>query len=177
MKTAHYDKTSGKIRGWYDKDMHKIIPTPNAEVSDKEWQNAINENANFYDEKTKTFKVKDFSTFKERVGIKILKLKEEYRKANSFDISYVNTTFQADKSSIDTISSILAGGAVPPNFYFLDTLNKKVPMTFKQLQGLNLAIISRKQANFDIYQTNKTLIKNAKTDVKLAKIKGIAWQK
>lgn len=45
MKYAHIDK-NGQLLGWYDEDIHASIPTPNIEVSDEEWQNAINNNHN-----------------------------------------------------------------------------------------------------------------------------------
>lgn len=65
MKNAHYDKESQKLLGWYDKDIHKAIPTPHIEVSDEVWQKAISENANYVDVDTKTLLVKDFRTAKE----------------------------------------------------------------------------------------------------------------
>lgn len=45
MKCIHIDE-DGQILGWYDKDIHTSIPTPNIEVSDEVWQNAINNNHN-----------------------------------------------------------------------------------------------------------------------------------
>ncbi len=46
MKYAHYDETDNKLLGWYDDKIHTSIPTPNFEVSDSEWEAAINTNAN-----------------------------------------------------------------------------------------------------------------------------------
>lgn len=63
MKYAHL--INGKILGWYDDKIHKTTPTPNVEVSDEVWQEAINKNANAYDEATKTFVIKDFRTLDE----------------------------------------------------------------------------------------------------------------
>lgn len=40
MKYAHID-TNNKLLGWYDKDIHNVIPTPNIEVSEEAWQVAI----------------------------------------------------------------------------------------------------------------------------------------
>lgn len=45
MKYAHI-KENGQLLGWYDKDIHASIPTPNIEVSKEAWQNAINNNHN-----------------------------------------------------------------------------------------------------------------------------------
>lgn len=63
MKYAHI--IDNKLQGWYDTEIHTEIPTPNIEVTDEVWQEAINISANFYDEATKTFIVKDFRTNEE----------------------------------------------------------------------------------------------------------------
>ena len=63
MKYAHLEKDTNKLLGWYDDSIHSDIPTPNIEVSDEVWQEAININANCY-EKGK-FIVKDFRTAEE----------------------------------------------------------------------------------------------------------------
>ena len=60
MKYAHLEKNTNKILGWYDKEIHSKIPTPNIEVSDEVWQEAININANCYEKGE--FIVKDFRT-------------------------------------------------------------------------------------------------------------------
>lgn len=60
MKYAHIEKTTNKLLGWYDKEIHTLIPTPNIEVTDEQWQNAININANCYEDGE--FIVKDFRT-------------------------------------------------------------------------------------------------------------------
>ena len=44
MKYVHLE--NNKILGWYDKEIHTLIPTPNIEVSDEAWQNAINNGHN-----------------------------------------------------------------------------------------------------------------------------------
>lgn len=61
MKYAHI--IDNKILGWYSDDIHDIIPTPNIEVSDEVWQEAININANCYE--GGKFIVKDFRTDEE----------------------------------------------------------------------------------------------------------------
>jgi len=61
MKYAHIDENN-KILGWYSKDIHDKIPTPNVEVEDEVWQEAININANYYNAETKSFEYKDFRT-------------------------------------------------------------------------------------------------------------------
>ena len=61
MKYAHIIDT--KIQGWYSDDIHSEIPTPNIEVSEEVWQEAININANCYEDGK--FIVKDFRTDEE----------------------------------------------------------------------------------------------------------------
>ena len=63
MKYAHLEKNTNKILGWYDKSIHSEIPTPNIEVTDEQWQEAINMNANCYEDGE--FIVKDFRTQEE----------------------------------------------------------------------------------------------------------------
>ena len=61
MKYAHI--IEGKLQGWYDEEINPVIPTPNIEVSDEVWQEAININANCYE--NGKFIVKDFRTVEE----------------------------------------------------------------------------------------------------------------
>ena len=53
MKYAHYDEKEKTILGYYDDEIHETIPTPNIEISDKDWLRALNENANSVDTKNK----------------------------------------------------------------------------------------------------------------------------
>lgn len=45
MKYAHIDNDN-KLLGWYSKDIHDVIPTPNIEASEEVWQNALNNGHN-----------------------------------------------------------------------------------------------------------------------------------
>lgn len=63
MKYAHLEKDTNKILGWYSDDIHSDIPTPNIEVTEKVWQEALNINANCYE--NGKFIVKDFRTAEE----------------------------------------------------------------------------------------------------------------
>ena len=58
MKYVHLE--NNKILGWYSDDIHDVIPTPNIEVTDEVWQEAININANCYEDEK--FIIKDFRT-------------------------------------------------------------------------------------------------------------------
>lgn len=46
MKYAHIEETTQKLLGWYDKEIHTEIPTPNIKITDEQWQNAINNGHN-----------------------------------------------------------------------------------------------------------------------------------
>ena len=63
MKYANIENGTNKLLGWYDKEIHPEIPTPNIEVTDEVWQEAININANCYE--NNKFIVKDFRTEEE----------------------------------------------------------------------------------------------------------------
>ena len=60
MKYANMENGTNKLLGWYDDNIHSKIPTPNIEVTDEAWEEAININANCYE--NGEFIVKDFRT-------------------------------------------------------------------------------------------------------------------
>lgn len=103
---------------------------------------------------------------------KLNELKIAYKEANQADIAYMNTTFQADKDSQDLIVSVLSAGSVPTGFFWLDSLNNQVPMTYAELQGLSGAILARNQTNFIKYQGLKAKVNSAKT---LKTVNSIKW--
>lgn len=63
MKYANIENGTNKLLGWYDNEIHSDIPTPNIEVTEKVWQEALNINANCYE--NGEFIVKDFRTEEE----------------------------------------------------------------------------------------------------------------
>lgn len=63
MKYAHLENNTNRLLGWYDSEIHSNIPTPNIKVTEKVWQDAININANCYE--NEKFIVKDFRTLEE----------------------------------------------------------------------------------------------------------------
>ena len=52
MKYVNYDAKTNEILGFYDDEIHENIPEPNIEISDEEWREALNKNANSVDVKT-----------------------------------------------------------------------------------------------------------------------------
>lgn len=86
MKFAHIE--GEKLLGWYDPELHTSIPTPNIEVTDDVWQQAINQGANAY--VSGVFTVKNFVT-KEQLNqmriqeLKLFLAKTDYKDLPSYD--------------------------------------------------------------------------------------------
>ena len=70
MKYANIEQNTNKLLGWYDKEIHLEIQTPNIEVTDEVWQEALNINANCYE--NGEFILKDFTTYEQREEQRIL---------------------------------------------------------------------------------------------------------
>ena len=90
MKYAHLENNTNKILGWYSDDIHKNIPTPNIEVTDEVWQEALKINANCY-EKGK-FVLKDFRTDNEIEKARVQNI-------NSYTQSIITTKYPLEKQS------------------------------------------------------------------------------
>lgn len=41
MKYAHYNEETKEILGYYDDELHEVIPEPNINLSEEEWQDAL----------------------------------------------------------------------------------------------------------------------------------------
>ena len=163
MKYAHYDETNGKLLGWYDSEIHETIPTPNIEISEEDWQTAIDNNYNFVDADTNTLSFKDVRTFEQLQAVKLRELEKAYNNANQKDIEYMDTVFQADSRSQNLIVSVLSAGSVPEGFYWLDIDNNQVSMSYADLQGLSGTILERSQGNFTKLQDLKKQVKDVTT--------------
>jgi len=163
MKYAHYNETNGKLLGWYDSEIHETIPTPNIEISEEDWQTAIDNNYNFVDADTNTLSFKDVRTFEQLQAVKLRELEKAYNNANQKDIEYMDTVFQADSRSQNLIVSVLSAGSVPEGFYWLDIDNNQVSMSYADLQGLSGTILERSQGNFTKLQDLKKQVKDVTT--------------
>ena len=87
MKYAHLKENTNKILGWYSDDIHSEIPTPNIEVTDEVWQEAININANCY--KNGKFIVKDFRTDEEVELANTERIKSELKSAKKIALDNI----------------------------------------------------------------------------------------
>ena len=88
MKYAHIIDT--KLQGWYDSEIHTDIPTPNIEVTDEVWQEALNINANWYE--NGKFIVKDFRTDDEIE-------KSRVQSINSYTQTFIYSKYPQPKQS------------------------------------------------------------------------------
>lgn len=98
MIKAHYEESTQKLLGWYDTDFHETIPTPNVEISQEEWQKAIDINANYVDIDTKVLSVMDFRTAGE------ISLDEINAKWDSLDIFLSTLTVTISNDRIVDVS-------------------------------------------------------------------------
>lgn len=114
MKIAHYDKTTKQLLAWYDKDINSLIPTPNIEVSDEVWQDAVNNHRNFVDVEAKTLSTMDFRTIKEAKASKINKINTfcETEIMNGFASSALGSEKHYQSEQIDQLNliGVVAGG-------------------------------------------------------------------
>ncbi len=90
MKYANIENRTNKLLGWYDKRIHLEIPTPNIEVTDEVWQEALNINANCYE--NGKFIFKDFRTEEE-------KEKQRVQNINSYTQSFIYSKYPQPKQS------------------------------------------------------------------------------
>ena len=90
MKYANIENGTNKLLGWYTKEIHSKIPTPNIEVTDEVWQEALNINANCYE--NGEFICKDFRTEEE-------KEKQRVQNINSYTQSFIYSKYPQPKQS------------------------------------------------------------------------------
>lgn len=46
MKFCNYEENTGEIKGYYDDEIHQVIPEPNIEITEENWKKALSENHN-----------------------------------------------------------------------------------------------------------------------------------
>lgn len=103
MKYAHLEKDTNKLLGWYDASIHLEIPAPNIEVTEEVWQNAININANCYE--NGKFIVKDFRTEEEIAQQELqVKLQEAQAYLNSTDWYYARKAETGEEVPVEIVA-------------------------------------------------------------------------
>ena len=88
-------------------------------------------------------------------------LQKSYQVAIQESVDYMATTFQADDASQIVLTKVLVVGSVPDGFFWLDSNNVPVSITFPQLQGLAAAMLMQGQAAFAKLQQLKAAVRNA----------------
>ena len=177
MKYATID-TKGNPTAFYDSEIHENnIPKDAVKISDTDWQSHINGQRKVYDTTTETwidYVPSETEVLNQNKEVKLAEIRLAYETEISGDILYMNTTFQADQKSQDMITKVLAasGGTLPTGFFWLDSSNNQVPMTYTDLQGLANEILIRGQNAFGKYQTLKEQIKLANT---IDELNNIVW--
>jgi hypothetical protein len=109
-------------------------------------------------------------TIAELKEIQIGTLKQAYQAAIQLPVSYMTTTFQADSASQDLLTRSLTSGSVPTGFYWLDSTNSQVTMTFAQLQGLAGVMLAQGQRAFDKLQTLKAAVNSATSPLAISAV-------
>ncbi len=110
-------------------------------------------------------------------AVKANEIRESYLAAIIEDVAYMGTIFQADEYSQDLITKCIAAGSVPSGFYWKDLANNKVAMSFPELQGLAMALLTRNQTHFVHLQGKKVDLENMVVDPVsvVSDIEGIVW--
>lgn len=196
MKYAYID-TNGKILGWYSDDIHGTlvkaiydedgklikdsyfdvskIPTPNIEVDENTWKEAVNKNANAYDEATKTFIIKDFSTFKDKQNQKLSSIQTTYQTESTKSVSYKDVLYKGGDASAGAISGAvtLAQSLQETEVKIIDADDKPNIMTFDEALELSGLIAKAWRTAFFRYKELKVQISNAAT---VEELDLISWE-
>jgi hypothetical protein len=175
---AHYDEKNFEFLGWYKKSLHKSIPTPNIEVSEEDWQKAINATSqvNYVDVTNKQVMYKDIRTDAKKLSdaksTQVRQASRSFTQAITADIVFstkagVKQTFQADKKSQESLRSAIQeytlSGTVPKGFFWIAKDNTPVAFTLNDLQELSKAIKKREWKIFKALQKTKTAIRSAQS--------------
>lgn len=109
MKYAHINENN-QILGWYDKEIHTLIPTQNIEVSDEQWKNAIDNGHNKVNEDGST-ELFDFRTEEEKAQQLLAEQRVEIKRQLSVltVTSYKGNVFDANNQArLDMQNAITA---------------------------------------------------------------------
>ena len=137
MKYAHYDETTRQILGWYDNEIHKDIPTPNVEVKDTFWENAIEHNHNKINQDGST-EIADFRTLEEtEVEKELLKKQAIAQQLATLTVTTSNgnvfdATLEARQNMADAIIASSTLGSTTTAWRMAD--NSEVLITLDELK-------------------------------------------
>jgi hypothetical protein len=157
VKYAHIENETNKIKGWYDKDIHSEIPTPNIEVSEEVWQEAVNINANCYE--NGDFIVKDFRTNEEIVAqqeAKELEKQAAQRKADMIEgevytlngVDYQVSFTKDDGDGLVQVKSAFDLGLASTVIHFEN--GTKLPITVNEFPVFALWFVEKRNNFFEV---------------------------
>ena len=170
---ANYDKTNGKLLGWYNDKVHETIPEPNMEVTEEQWQDALNHNYNYVDVANKKLGMKDFKTLAEHQQIKKNYIERAYKQAIQKPITYNKHVYQADQRSQDVLSQIIAVAPSDFKINWLDIDNNVVNLTLDDLRVCAQLILTRGQTEFAKKTALKKQVDQATT---ISDVEKITWE-
>lgn len=167
MKYAHIDDNDGKILAWYSDDVHGTyispeldkdsgevlkagyydisnIPTPNIEVTNEVWENAINANA--YDKDTKAFIVKDFRTTEEIAEAEFKQAKAEGEIYTLNDVDYKVPFMKDDADGLMQVNAAFQLGITNTVIYFSN--GTKMPIQATEFQEFTVWFVTKRNSFF-----------------------------
>lgn len=121
MKIAHID-ANDKLLGWYDDSIHDTIPTPNIEVTDEQWQIAVDAGHNKVnaDGTTEAF---DYRTAEEVFAEDMSAWKASRRNAvRNIEVTYNAVVYQGDEESQTRMARAIV--ALPDDVTTIDWVAK-----------------------------------------------------
>jgi len=105
---------------------------------------------------------------------KLAEIESAYNAAIVAAVPYLGTTFEADEYSQNLITRVLvaSGGSLPADFFWVDSTNQQVVMTYAELQGLANAILLRGQQAFVHRQQLKATVDSAAS---IPEVNSVVW--
>ena len=144
MKYAHLEKETSKLLGWYDDKIHKTIPTPNIEVSDEVWQEAINQNANVYE--NNKFIVKDFRSDEEIAEQELKQAKYDGEVYTLNDVDYLVPFMKDDADGLLQVKAAFDLGVTDTVIYF--TNGTKMPIKNTEFEAFAIWFVGKRNSFF-----------------------------
>ncbi len=177
MKYVNYNPNTSEILGYYDKEIHgNNIPQPYVEITDKQWQEAINHNYNYVDVKTKALSYKDFRKIKQIQVNLIAKLKADFNSLKNKGMlsKTINKLINSNYTDLMNMQSLLAymnaNNITTTKFRCYD--NSFVDITKEQLQSMINELIA---FGLEVYQRKWTIENVIQTTTERDSLLKLKW--
>jgi len=181
MKYAHYDKTDGKLLGWYDSEIHAEIPTPNIQVGNEVWEEAINNNYNCVDVPSKTLNRKDFRTLEETKNFKINEINAACAKEiiNGFRSDALGNTRVYQSEQLDQLNLIGVVTAGQDDYFKcgVEDANGSVTWNYEShtIEQLRQVLADGKTHKQSLLQKANMLKQQIKETATIEEVEKIVW--